>query len=234
MSNLMLNRGDRNEDVRIIQQHLTSMGFDTNGVDGIFGGGTAGALERLDLPEELYREDLLMIATLALGDHSTLHGAYLPFWLLKGLNDYGIREIVGSRHNPDVLAIWKDAKLGGIKDDETPWCAGAVSAWLERSGIKSARTAWARSYLDYGYELTEPHLGAIVVFERGNGGHVGLVTGVTEDGSQIRVLGGNQSNTVNERMFDVDRVLGYRSPVEDAGLVKPPVVDSGLASKNEA
>ena len=234
MSELMVKRGDRNEDVRMLQQHLNAIGQDTNGIDGIFGGGTSKALELFTDTDAATSQDFVVISTCALMEHVGEFGQELPLWLIKALNDYGIREISGKQHNERVLKIWKDAKLGGIKDDETPWCSGAVSAWIERSHIKSGRTAWARNYLNYGSELDRPLLGAIVVFERGSGGHVGFVTGITEDKKQIRVIGGNQANTVNERMFDVDRVLGYRTPDSKVSLVPPPIVDSGLASKNEA
>jgi hypothetical protein len=48
-------------------------------------------------------------------------------------------EIKGPRHNPLILQFWKGIKRGGIKDDETPWCAAFVGAMLERAGIKSTR-----------------------------------------------------------------------------------------------
>ena len=232
--------GQRNEDVRMLQQHLVSLGYDTNGVDGIYGGGTQKALLNMGccgvteggrIATGLFQEQVVKQSLIKYVEH---FGQKLPWWLVEALHDYAVAEIEGKEHNFNVLQIWKDAKLGGIKDDETPWCSGAVSAWIERSGIRSARTAWARNYLDYGVELDRPMLGAIVVFSRGKGGHVGFVTGITKDKKQIRVIGGNQSNAVNERMFDVSRVLGYRNPSAKVSLVPPPIVDNGEASSNEA
>jgi len=40
-----LRRGDRGEDVKVLQQQLLDLGFDPNGVDGIFGPGTERALK---------------------------------------------------------------------------------------------------------------------------------------------------------------------------------------------
>ena len=40
----------------------------------------------------------------------------------------GVKEIPGTKHNPEILQMWKDLKRSGIKDDETPWCAGFVGA----------------------------------------------------------------------------------------------------------
>ena len=46
-----------------------------------------------------------------------------PRWLVEGRKYIGQMEIKGPRHNPLILQFWKDIKRGGIKDDETPWCA---------------------------------------------------------------------------------------------------------------
>ena len=46
-----------------------------------------------------------------------------PRWLVEARKYMGQMEIKGPRHNPLILQFWKDIKRGGIKDDETPWCA---------------------------------------------------------------------------------------------------------------
>jgi uncharacterized protein (TIGR02594 family) len=104
----------------------------------------------------------------------------------------GQMEIKGPRHNPLILQFWKDIKRGGIKDDETPWCAAFVGAMLERSGIKSTRFESAKSYLNWGVQIREPAYGCVVVFSRDGGGHVGFVVGQQQNGN-LMVLGGNQS-----------------------------------------
>ncbi|UUW39815.1 putative endolysin [Vibrio phage VPMCC14] len=234
----LIRKGSRGYDVKIIQEYLTGCDYGTNGVDGIFGIGSDRAVRNFQKDFGLGVDGIV-----GNGTASKLLDIYwtdisdkaedLP-WMQEAFKDYFVSEIKGDKHESKVLAFWRDAKLGGIKDDETPYCSGAVSAWLERAGIRSQRTAWARNYLNQGVKLDEPKFGAIAVFERGNGGHVAFVTGVTEDGSQIRCLGANQSNSVNERMFDVNRVLGYRNPREDFNLPDAPVIDSGVTSKNEA
>jgi hypothetical protein len=47
----------------------------------------------------------------------------------------GQMEIKGPRHNPLILQFWKDIKRGGIKDDETPWCAAFVGAMLSDQAL---------------------------------------------------------------------------------------------------
>lgn len=123
----------------------------------------------------------------------------------------GIKEIKGRVDNPVVVAMWALGRAGNIDEDETPWCAAFASCVLELSGIKSARTGWARSYLQWGKRIEKPREGCIVVFKRGSGGHIGFVVGKTSSG-ELAVLGGNQSDAVNVRSFDKSRVLGYMWP----------------------
>lgn len=136
---------------------------------------------------------------------------YAP-WLTTAKAFVGrANEIAGARDNPVVVALWHLGRAGNVHDDETPWCAAFVSAVLELDGIRSARTGWSRSYLEWGKKLDKPIVGCIVVFSRGSGGHVGFVVGQTPSGDLL-VLGGNQSNAVNVKSFPRNRVLGYRWP----------------------
>lgn len=139
-----------------------------------------------------------------------------PKWLLKAREYIGISEIKGPQHNPIILDLWKTAKLGGIKNDEIPWCAGFVSGVLELCGIRSTRADSARSYLNWGLKLSGPLVGAVVVFERGpSSGHVGFIVG-REAGGNLVVLGGNQGDKVSLALFDPKRVIGYRWPEGEA------------------
>jgi len=132
-------------------------------------------------------------------------------WIKIAKSLEGISEIKGTKHNPEIVQFWKDIKRGGIKDDETPWCAAFVGACLERAGIKSSRFESAKSYLEWGVKLDKPVDGCIVVFTRTGGGHVGFVVGQDSKGDLL-VLGGNQQDQVKVSAFGVDRVTGYRWP----------------------
>lgn len=238
---MILKRGSSGADVKNMQEYLTTLGYDTNGVDGTFGGGTESAVKA-------FQKDMsFTVVDGIIGNQTAMHlvdmyyGKVIPSeyvmdtpWVSEAIEDYFVSEIKGEKHNPRVVQYFKEAHTSWFNDDETPWCAAAVSAWLERSGIRSVRSARARDHINFGSKLLEPRFGAIVVLERGaNSGHVGFVTGVTADGNQIKVLGGNQSDSVNERMFSVTRVLGYRQP-EGFTLPPCPVVGKGELSKSEA
>lgn len=132
-------------------------------------------------------------------------------WVAEGRKLIGLSEIKGSKHAPEIVQMWKDIKRGGIKDDETPWCAAFVGACLERAGVRSSRFESAKSYLDWGSKLSTPVYGAIAVFTREGGGHVGFVVGQTASGDLL-ILGGNQGDAVNIKAFKRDRVSGFRWP----------------------
>lgn len=135
-----------------------------------------------------------------------------PAWLIEARKYIGVREIKGVTHNSLIVGWWKAIKRGGIKDDETPYCAAYCGAMLEAVGLRSTRFESAASYLDWGQPLTKPVVGAIAVFTRPGGNHVGFVVGRTKAGDLL-ILGGNQSDAVNIRAFSVKGLRGLRWPL---------------------
>lgn len=97
-----------------------------------------------------------------------------------------------------------------------PWCAGFVNAILARSGYETTESLQARSFLNWGAKTKDPKEGDIVVLTRGKSkyaGHVGFFQGYEWYGSElyVKVLGGNQSKSVNVAYFPARKVLGYRT-----------------------
>ncbi|MIA70919.1 TIGR02594 family protein [Escherichia coli] len=156
-----------------------------------------------------------------------------PRWLIEARKHIGLTEIKGAKHNPEIVQFWRNIKRGGIKDDETPWCAAFVGAMLERVGIRSTRFESAKSYLDWGEKLDTPAYGCIVVFTRVGGGHVGFVVGRRANGDLL-VLGGNQGDAVNIRAFPTSRVSGYRWPAGEPHNTALLPVGDAATSTNEA
>lgn len=134
-----------------------------------------------------------------------------PYHLTIARKYVGTKEFKGGSHNPLILGWWKRIKRGGIKDDETPWCAAFVGGVLEEAGIVSTRFESAVGYLKWGLPVAKPVLGCVVVFTRTGGGHVGFVVGVDKDGN-LMVLGGNQGDEVSIKPFARERAVGYRLP----------------------
>jgi len=156
-----------------------------------------------------------------------------PKWLAEARHYIGEKEVKGAKHNPLIVQMFKDIKRGGIKDDETPWCAAFVGAVLERVGIKSTRFESAKSYIDWGIKLQRPMLGCIAVFTRDGGGHVGFVVGNAPN-SDLMVLGGNQSDAVNIRSFSRHRVTAYLWPAGEPYLPQALPILNAEKSTTEA
>lgn len=156
-----------------------------------------------------------------------------PQWLAIARPLIGLHEIHGAEHSPEILDMWRAIKRSGIQSDEVPWCAAFVGSCLERAGIKSSRFESAASYLKWGVRLDGPAHGCIVVFSREGGGHVGFVVGLDPTG-KLLVLGGNQGDQVSVKTFPVDRVTGYRWPVDIPILSRALQIGEAETSHSEA
>jgi uncharacterized protein (TIGR02594 family) len=156
-----------------------------------------------------------------------------PFWLTKARTHIGTREIAGPKHNTTIMAWIKrlGTKILGIavNDDETPWCGTFAAHVLHTEcGFAVPKIAVrASSWDSWGVKVAKPYLGAVARFQRPGGGHVGLITGQSKDGKLLRILGGNQSNAVNETWIERSRAVAYRWPAGEAlPTILAPVMDS--------
>jgi uncharacterized protein (TIGR02594 family) len=185
----------------------------------------------------------------------------LPNTIKRGLEQFGVREIVG-KGNSATIMDWRDKLNGaapagkpivsGYSSDEIAWCGLFVAfiCWL-RTGVigEVVRSPlWARNWANYGVGVAVrkngklvslnglvPSLGDILVFERGDGGHVGFYIG--EDDTTYHILGGNQSNMVCIVRIEKKRLLNVRRPpykTTPAGATPRRLSGSGLISTNEA
>lgn len=159
--------------------------------------------------------------------------SFLPRWLVKAKGYLGLEEYKGNKHNPKIIEWWIKIRAH-FTDDETPWCAGFVGGVLEECGIKSSRSASARSYLKWGRKPDKIAIGAVVVFWRKSinspYGHVGFFVGVDRSGN-ILVLGGNQGNKVSIVPISKNRLLDYRWPEEE--LISNGCIYSNFSTKED-
>jgi uncharacterized protein (TIGR02594 family) len=135
-------------------------------------------------------------------------------WMVTAETLMFTTEISGPRHNTRIMnwAKW----IGGwvasyYKNDEIPWC-GLFVAWCLKAndieyGIQNPLSALAWNKVG---AKVEPCYGAIMVFSRSGGGHVGFY--VSEDSTSYHILGGNQSNQVNIAKVAKSRFVGARWP----------------------
>lgn len=138
--------------------------------------------------------------------------------LTEAFKMYGVKEVLGEKDNPAVLALFDELGFNG-KDlkDETSWCAAFVNTILKRAGMPYQRKLNARSFLVLGEQVSVPKLGDIVVFWRESPsswkGHVGFY--ISENDNYIYVLGGNQANQVKISAYSKKRLLQYRRIIKN-------------------
>jgi uncharacterized protein (TIGR02594 family) len=158
-----------------------------------------------------------------------------PPWLERARTHLGLAEIPGKATSP-TIARWLRDLRAWWSDDETPWCGTYIAAVMRETGYRLPEHWYrAKGWLEWGVPLPHPKYGAVVIFERAGGGHVGLVTG-TDAAGRLLVLGGNQGNRVSIAPFDPARAIGYRWPVEGAMIARidPPRLESSAdSSRNE-
>ena len=157
-----------------------------------------------------------------------------PRWLQIAEGYNGVREIPGPRHNPTIIR-WLEKLNAWWRDDETPWCGVFCAAVMHEAGLPYPRLYMrARAWSDYGARLRPDRLapGAILVFTRKGGGHVGFYVG--EDAGHYFVLGGNQSNAVNVRKLGKSRLVASRWPRGEPVIGRPVYMKGGMVSTNEA
>lgn len=130
----------------------------------------------------------------------------MPPWMKIAYSLNGTKEFAGKSNNP-VIIQWAK-KIGGwiasfYKEDSIPWCGLYVGHCMNEAGFPVKQDALsALSWANFGRSC-EPSVGAIMVFKRSGGGHVGFYVG--EDKDAYHILGGNQSDMVNVARVAKDR-----------------------------
>lgn len=153
-------------------------------------------------------------------------------------NLVGTKERPGTANNPTILE-WANAIGGWVANyytkDEIPWCGLFVAHVLEENNLSLPKNPLsALDYLKWGQKMSKPTPGAIMVFTRNGGGHVGFY--VSEDSENYHILGGNQSDMVNVTKIAKNRLAGIRWPKESTLPTTGPVIGTlaGAVSQNEA
>ncbi|SUH67500.1 Uncharacterised protein [Salmonella enterica subsp. enterica serovar Oranienburg] len=156
-----------------------------------------------------------------------------PRWLIEARKHIGLTEIKGAKHNPEIVQFWRDIKRGGIKDDETPWCAAFVGAMLERVGIRSTRFESAKILSGLGREIRYTGIRMYrCIYPRRRWAR--RLRCRTPRQWRSACPGWNQGDAVNIRAFPTSRVSGYRWPAgEPRNTALLPVGDAAT-STNEA
>jgi uncharacterized protein (TIGR02594 family) len=153
-------------------------------------------------------------------------------WIAVASKDIGNPESLGPNDSPLIRKVL--AKVNGLWLKGQPWCGSFIAYVMQQCGIPYPKDYYrAKAWASWGITCG-PVFGAVVVFERTGGGHVGILTGQDSKGL-LRVLGGNQNDMVRESWFKPDRVVAYRWPPGRSFVATAlPVVPTGELSRSEA
>jgi uncharacterized protein (TIGR02594 family) len=135
-------------------------------------------------------------------------------WMRVAQGEIGQREIPGPESNPRIAAYNKAAGLPA--DDAVPW-VGSFMCWTFKQVGKPCPAAPGRalSWENWGQEIEDPVLGAIVIMQRdtrlgAGSGAVGFY--LSEKPQSVRVLMGNAYDQVTAINFPRAQVKSYRLP----------------------
>lgn len=184
-------------DTSSVQRIVKILGFDPGPVDGVFGPKTTLAVRRFQVSRGICNTGIVGKETwAALMGVKSPRVADLP-WMVQARSVFGLRE---DRDNAALRAFLRSdgATLGD--PDALPWCGDFVVTCVT-TGLPDERFIgplkenpyWARNWAGFGIHC-QPTYGAVLVFARTEGGHVGFAVG--QDADEFYVLGGNQGDRV--------------------------------------
>lgn len=116
-------------------------------------------------------------------------------------------ETDGKNNGPKVRKYLASCNLGG----GYKWCAAFVYWCFTQVGIDGKKSAAVSDWIDWGDKLDKPALGSVMVIKGDEQSHVGFVAGKTSN-TEIVLLGGNQSNSVNYHAYATTNLHSYRFP----------------------
>lgn len=157
-------------------------------------------------------------------------------WVQLGLTKKGLTET--GRTKADLMKFLKsDGKTLG-DPAKLPWCGDFVQTCIAVTlpgEPVPGNPYWARNWANFGVEIA-PTFGAVIVFARGNAGHVAFLVGETLDGDNWIILGGNQSNSISVTAKSKKDTLATRWPrfADKPTIYLPQAKTSGKLSINEA
>ena len=189
----------------IAQTLLSERGFYRGKLDGEWGPLSIAAANAWDDGE--------VVKAIPMATGTKVPGAPTPYEL--ALKYIGTKEIPGVKDNPRIVQ-WGRRLVTWFADDETAWCSAFANAMAQDAGYERSGKLNARSWLDVGLRVAAENVrpGDVVIFWRNSPdsweGHVGFVDSLNIANKTVRVLGGNQSDSVSIAEFPTSKVLGYR------------------------
>lgn len=125
-----------------------------------------------------------------------------------------MREVTGSGDNPRIVEYLQSTTLDAPKasQDETPWCSAFANWCVERAGHAGTEFGVGAVVASVGVWQRMSHARAASWCWIAARGPATWASFVKSTASEIRLLGGNQSDRVWESSYPRERLMGYRLP----------------------
>ena len=139
----------------------------------------------------------------------------VPIWVSVSASHIGISELPGT---PSAAVIDRWAEDLGVRaiypNDSIAWCALYMNRLMLACQLPTTGKGYdllrARVFAMWGQPLDGVALGAILVFTRPQGAHVGIYLGETK--THYLVRGGNQGDAVRDALIEKKRCVARRWP----------------------
>ncbi len=199
--------------IKKYQTQLIKLGFLKDVADGVFGAKTKAAVVAFQKSKGVDADGIVGPRTWELlfpkqSKPPILKDTRAP-WVNELLKVRGLHEV----QNYSALVKWLKSDGNTLGDPRKfPWCGDALATALKLalpSEELPSNPYWVRNFAEWGLGV-KPQYGAILVFQRGSGGHIGFYMGETKD--YYLVLGGNQGNAVTVSRVAKSRCIGVRWP----------------------
>lgn len=153
-----------------------------------------------------------------------------PIWVSVSASHVGIHEIPGQQ-SAAVIQQWaEDLGVSAIyPNDAVAWCALYMNRLMLACQLPTTGKGYdllrARMFAMWGQPLGGVALGAVLVFTRPEGAHVGIYLG--ENVTHYYVRGGNQRDSVCDVWLEKRRCVAQRWPM---GVALPELTPILLAA----
>lgn len=145
------------------------------------------------------------------GKLPTLPDRTFPVWVHVAFSEIGQTAIPGPHENPRISEYFKAVvDSDQTQDDQTEWASAFVEWSLNSVGIQGPKSLWPLAWTKWGRIIKQPEPGCIVMFSYRGVQHVAFY--IEEDGDFIKVLGGNENDSVNISRYPKSAVVAYRMP----------------------
>lgn len=187
----------------IAQTYLLELGHYDGKLDGEWGPLSQAAAAKWDDTELLKH----------VPKSTKVPGSLTPYELAQ--SHIGTKEIPGKADNP-LIVRWLRQMVASVNSEETAWCSAFVNAMAREAGYEQSGKLNARSWLDVGtpVPLSQAKPGDVVILWRvakdSWEGHVAFFVKQDTTTASLRLLGGNQGDSVCISSYPARQLLGIR------------------------